>query len=343
MKESRPINLTIIAVTHNRPELFKLCIESLLTAANFSMNSSPINFEILVGLNGANNETERVLENFVNLEKNQKILTQKFDQRLTPSTARNLLVQKAIGDWVYFIDDDASISSNFFEAFVRIKELNPEVSAFGGPNLTPPHSSSFQNASGEVLASRFATYFSAARYKSTGSTRYCSEEALILCNLFVKKEVLELNPFPNTFQCCEENWMLQNLKSKGLKLAYCPELVVWHERRTNILLFIKQVFRYGFGRGQILRRRPSGVRPTHLIPSMSLLYALNFLALAFFIKLSVWSMIPFFTYFLFALIAATIELPTTKKALIGLIYRYGLFPVIHASYGWGLLVGLLHG
>jgi hypothetical protein len=241
-------------------------------------------------------------------------------------------LQSTRAEWIYFIDDDAYVDENFFLIWSR-SPLKREYDALGGPNLNPPRSNAFQEAASRALASPFATYFSSARYVAGRPAGPCSEESLILCNLFVRRQRLTDEPFLGELICAEENWMLQNLERTGARIGYDPDLAVWHERRPDLTAFLRQVFKYGFGRGQIFRRRPSGLRWAHVLPALCLLYTV---ALAVIRPSGDVAWIWLTPYFIYAGICLWFMRRCGFRAAL-------LFPLIHSAYGGGLIWGAVRG
>ena len=57
-----------------------------------------------------------------------------------------------------------------------------------------------------------------------------------------------------------------------LESNYDPHLLAYHSRRPIIRGFASQMYKYGTGRGQLVRRAPTTLRPAHLAPMAILLY-----------------------------------------------------------------------
>lgn len=329
--------LTVLLVTYRRARQCRDCLLSLFEALD---HSPEIEWDILVGINGPDEETRRELSRFAS----PRVRIMESHTRLTPAAYRNLLFQSATGDWIFFVDDDAYVPPKFFASFSKARARWPSYSVFGGPNLNPPGSSLFQRSSGIALASQFATFFSASRYSIREIPKACDERSLTLCNLFVRRAVLDQDPFPPAFVCCEENWMLQNLEKKGCKAVYHPSLMVWHDRRPDLISLSRQIFRYGFGRGQIFKRRIFGVRPAHLLPLVCVAYTV--FALWFLLargSLPPAIAMPFAAYAAVCILSAAIQKFVGRHSVAEVAVSASLYPVVHVSYGCGLFWGIVRG
>lgn len=331
MSDIAPLKLSALVVTRHRADWFERCIKSLDAAAK----RGQVELSVIVGLNGGDLATSTVIEKFTPALR-AKVTVMQLEPML-PAAARNRLLPYVTTDWVFFLDDDAYVDEHFLIEFDCLRKAHAEAVAIGGPNLTPPHSNALQRATGAALSSRFATYVSYARYRKSGGIRLCGEEALILCNLFVRRDVLDENPFPEGFICNEENWLLQTLAINGNSLLYAPHLGLWHERRPTFRKLVHQIYRYGCGRGQNIRRRPTSTRFAHIVPILCLLFAV----LALLCASVQWLIVPLSLYFIMMLIAARRGVAHASEAstLIPLVCL--VFPAVHVFYALGLLKGLV--
>lgn len=185
-----------------------------------------------------------------------------------PGQNRNALVLHARAPVVVFLDDDVTISAGFLEA-ARDALTDESVGVAGGPNLTPPGSPPFEHLSGLVLASAAATGPVRHRYR-TWRPGPATERSLTLCNLVVRRHLLEPSPFDAELKCAEENELLLRLARDGVRMAYVPELAVYHHRRDSIVAYGRQMAKYGFGRGQLLARAFYAKQTTYALPLLAI-------------------------------------------------------------------------
>ena len=90
------IKISILILTHNRPELFKRCINSVI-------NSNPKNYEILVN-NDSHDITEIQGEN----------IRYYYQKHYDLSSTYKFLFDNAKGDYIYFLEDDDYIIKDFW-------------------------------------------------------------------------------------------------------------------------------------------------------------------------------------------------------------------------------------
>ena len=109
--------VSIIIPTHNRPNLLKRAIQSVIDA------KTTLEKEIIVIDNGDSEEVFRVISFFHTNGHN--LFYHKIKQK-SPSIARNTGIEKSTGDFLVFLDDDDALSPQFFQAIENI-EISPSA------------------------------------------------------------------------------------------------------------------------------------------------------------------------------------------------------------------------
>jgi len=319
----------VVLISYHRPQLLRRCIVSL-------EHLKPLDYRICVHVNGNDRLSSEIVQNF------DPYLSLFSPERHTLSEARNHLLEKIKrdvdqADWILFLDDDAFLPQSYGLGAKNIlteAEMN-KVDMIGGPNLAPPDSTFFSKLSSEWLASRFVSGWVSLRYKQGYKKIMDNDDGLILCHLWVKASALQNTQFHKFIQGGEENLFFEEFFQKGLRCYYDPNVFVFHERRENFQDFIRQIFKYGYGRGQVIYYSKR-TRLMHLVPVFFLLYSGYIVFEAVSVK-SIY-LVPLFFYFLFLLfenIRITIKLKN-PKALFGFL----AIPIVHWTYALGLLLGL---
>src|SRR5581483_4999678 len=150
--------------------------------------------------------------------------------RRRPGAARNPLIARARGELLLFLDDDVTVPPTMLASLASLAESHPEVTVFGGPNVTPPGSSRFQFVQGAVLSSMMGAGPVSRRYGARHAGP-ADERWFTLCNLAIRRTTML--PFLDRLVCAEENALLAELRSRGEQMRYDPELRVGHARRST--------------------------------------------------------------------------------------------------------------
>ncbi|MBN1622715.1 MAG: glycosyltransferase [Endomicrobiales bacterium] len=319
------MKIDILLVTHRLNHL-KECLPYLLKHKN----------NILIVVDGFNAELVNYIEN--QKKNNEFIKYIVIDEKVEKSKARNTGIKDSKADIIYFMDDDAYFTGNNLDLIKEKFKQYTDVSIIGGPNLTPPDSSFFQRVSGYVFSSVFTAWKMRKRYFKGLNDKYCDDKELILCNLAVKKDVLvkENIFFDERLTYNEENLLLHQLKNRGYKMLYCPDISVYHLRRNSILQFSKQIYKSGEGRAMMTYLLPGSLSLFHILP---LLFVLYLIAVPL-INTS-WIKTPLLVYLVTNLLNSLYLTAVKKENIFTSVILFALSFIAHISYGIGFIRGLL--
>lgn len=260
-----------------------------------------------------------------------------------PSAQRNTAIRQARGEWIYFLDDDSMPCPGNAQRYLKHR-ADPKVVVIGGPNLCPPDAPPLEAAFGAVMANSLAFGPSAARYRATGGVRDSTEKELILCNLFMRRDVLmEAGGFDEALYPNEENALMDHLLRQGYRLIYDPALWVARRPRSTLRSFMLMVFTYGRGRAEQVRLHPT---PGSLLNCAPALFCLYLVALPW---LPSWTVPGLGLYALVVLVARRV--PSREKNApdlrrvpappqVAWWKSSGLIVLTHLGYGLGFWRGL---
>ena len=253
-----------------------------------------------------------------------------------PSRQRNRAAQEAVGDILYFLDDDSLITPENF-SLCSAGMSNPLVAVVGGPSITPENDTWLQRLFGAALSSAFGSGPVLNRYRSHGQTRITTDKELILCNLAVRRsEFIELKGFNESLYPNEENEFLERVMSAGHILLHDPSMRVYRSQRRSLKAFVRQMFAYGRGRGQ-----QTLVTSKYSVTSFIPLFFVIYLAIALVCIKYVLLLAPLVIYLAAALFSSLQALIRSGR-LFSLLLP-GIYPLMHVVNGFGLLWGLLNG
>lgn len=282
--------------------------------------------EVLVGLNGSDgvSGTQALASRYLPSARLQLMQLPKA----TPAQARNDVVRQARAPVLLFLDDDVEV---FPDILVNTREImsDDSIAVAGGPNLTPPTAPAFEHLAGQVLGSALGGGPVRHRY-TVGAPDVAGERQLILCNLAIKRSMFA--GFEGDLFCAEENELLERLSRSGAKMVYRPELAVYHHRRQSLGAHLRQMAKYGLGRGQVLVRALATSHGTHALPALALVCVLMAGALN--------------PSILATAVAAYLAVVTVESLRFGRARRaplvLALFLATHFGYALGVLGGLAY-
>ena len=132
----------------------------------------------------------RALDGLRNIEYPEGLFEVLVAEGTCPSRQRNLAAREALGQILYFLDDDSLVSPDFLQKAVHHYEKD-NVAVVGGPSLTPEGDSSLRQAFGLALASPFGAGSVCNRYRRHGVCRETGDHELILCNLSISASAFQ--------------------------------------------------------------------------------------------------------------------------------------------------------
>lgn len=258
---------------------------------------------------------------------------------VSPAEKRNIGAEKARGDVLAFIDDDAYPSADWLEVAHGIFSKQKEVGALGGPAITPKSDPFWARVSGAVFLSGMSGGFP-ERYVPCPPSRRVDDWPSV--NFLVRKTVFEkIGGFDSRYWPGEDTLFCRELvKRTGQYILYVPDLVVWHHRRQELPKHLRQVGNYGLHRGFFAKRYPETSRRfKYFVPTLWMVFVV---AGAFLASISKWAAMVYlagWTVYLSVLVKSWLDIRRHEPAAVAL----GAIPYIfitHLWYGGKFIQGL---
>jgi glycosyltransferase involved in cell wall biosynthesis len=220
--------VSVIVCSHNGAGSLADCLEGI---ASLDYPS----FEVIVVDDGSNDATGEVAKKF------SVRLIQTENRGL--GAARNTGLEKARGEVVAYIDDDATPDRDWLRYLVGTLLSTPHVGV-GGPNIPP-------EGQGAVAA--------AVARAPGGPTHVLltdrDAEHIPGCNMaFWRSALIDVDGFDPRFRVAGDDVdICWRLHERGWTLGFSPSAVVWHRRRDSVRDFFRQ--QCGYGRAEALLER----------------------------------------------------------------------------------------
>ena len=192
---------------------------------------------------------------------------------------RNLAIRESRGDLIAFTDADVILPPTWLttlvDGFEVLKSQGVPVAAVGGGNVIPSgQNDTFIRAVGVTLNSFWGSH---------GSTqgmildRVTEVPHIPTLNILYDKAVLtEMDGFDEDFRMvCEDPELNHRLGKAGYKIYYLPGTVVQHKMRPTLRSWLRNVFIYGRGRTQLIRKHHDHFTPMYAVPPLIALALLS--------------------------------------------------------------------
>ncbi len=300
------------------------------------MKDEKIRFSIIIAL--APDRKPEVVESLKELDYQKgayEIIVEKGDNT---SENRNRGVKRARGEIVAFIDSDAMVDREWLKNAEDFFSNHPEVDILGGPQLTPESDSLFGKISGYALGSLFGGAVVRNRYRKGKMNMASDERELSSANLFCRKKVLADILFNPRFWPGEDPEFFNQCQERGFRIAYAPQIVVYHKRRGSLFSFARQIFRYAYVRPKVKKTKKRRFYSfLFYVPALFFCYLL---LLPFLYDINRLFIMPLYFYLIlnFAFAAG---IGVKQKSLSALLRLPLIFLIIHLAYGAGIIFGML--
>ena len=282
------------------------------------------------------NKTKNIKEVIFICDENINIKSKKYNfsikiiiSNALPSEKRNLGVNEACGNYLIFIDDDAFPNEQWIMNIENSINKNYEI--VGGPGILPKKHNFFQKLVYIILISKFFTFV---------SNRYFPEKIKIVnewpsMNFIIKKKLfIEIGGFDNRYWPGEDSELCLKLNNLGKSIYYNPNIIVFHNPRSNIYSYTRQIFRYGLHRARLLVNNFKIRDLFYLFP------LLNIIALLLIILFFQYFMIFIALFYAFIIFIAITEIKIKSKySFIFIIPALLIVPLNHLTYSIGIIIG----
>ncbi len=291
-------------------------------------------FSIVIAL--APYRNAEVLKSIKELDYDKKKYEIIIKKGYNASENRNYGIHKSKGEIIVFIDDDAVVHKDLLKNAEKFFKEN-KVDIVGGPQLTPKDDGFFAKMFGSAIESFWCSYRMADRYKMGKLNLNADELSLTSANCFVEKSVFKKTEgFDVRLWPGEDPEFFSRAKLNGFKIAYSPNLIIYHRRRSDLFGLLKQHYNYGKVRPKKEAIDQTLINPIMIIPSIFTLYViflpfLLFISKDFFFPIKLHLIIDI----LFGIYIGL------KKNILFIPFLPFVFFLVHFSYGLGMLVGLI--
>ena len=196
--------ISIIIPVYNAEKFLSHCINSIL-------EQSYINLEIILVNDGSTDNSLSICEYYALKDNRIKVFTQ---ANKGVSSARNLGIEKAQGEWIYFVDSDDLVFDGLFRDFYETISLNKliEVYKFGYIIDDNGRRIIMSNGNSELVSDLVSMLLNNEKCKYFG----------FLWNMIFKKSILKDVRFETEISWCEDHIFSYRLFLNS-KLMYISE------------------------------------------------------------------------------------------------------------------------
>ena len=227
--------ISVVVPTCNRGDLIQECLDSL-----FSQEFPKDQYEIIIIDSSSTDVVEKIIKQSFPVAEPK--ISYFYQKKEGPSAARNLGIEKASGDIIYFFDDDCIADLRclqiIYSAYDR-EEIGGVEGRIAGYNSS-------------TIAQKYGDYLFHRTNVEPGEL-IPDGDGPITCNASYKKDVLmAVQGFDTQFTSLEDLDIALRIRKKGFVFKHKSEAVVYHKHRTSLNEILTRAYYYAFNGGKLL-------------------------------------------------------------------------------------------
>jgi glycosyltransferase involved in cell wall biosynthesis len=253
------ILLSIICATYNGEQK----LPGLLEALRINLINSHFGCEAIFVVDGSNDNSIVMLENFAKENEGQKIKVLRNSSNLGISQSRNVGISAAKGEILAFLDDDCRPSTDWLNGLVEIwSHASPSTVGIGG-FVIPSEINTFNQRFCAVTMplrpyslniEKLNFYQRIKKYYEKADQDFSFVDYLVGANMSFRKTALrEVGSFPADIRFGgDDSYICHSLRKKfgDESLAITQSLVMPHEFSKDFGDSLRRSYRYGSGAGK---------------------------------------------------------------------------------------------
>lgn len=322
------MKVSFIVVAYNAGSKLENLLEDL-KKQDYNHNDIEI---ILVDSNSSDN-TKDIMMKFKEINKTfSKVLVLDNPKKILPC-GWNIALEASTGDLILRVDAHSSLPNDFISKNVNRIDMGEKI--VGGHRISIiDENNAWQKtlliAEKSIFGSGIATYRRKER----------EEYVSTLAHAAYSREVFKkVGGYDERLARTEDNEIHYRMKKAGYKFLLDPTIKSYHHARNSLSKMMKQKYLNGYWIGLTMGISPKCFSIYHFVPLVFVLALIFSIIFAF-----VFSGIPLIlllgAYFTFNILNTIFSIISEQKHLDYLLLPF-IFFLLHLSYGWGTLYGLI--
>jgi glycosyltransferase involved in cell wall biosynthesis len=318
-------SFSIVIPCLNEEDIIAQCLDSIL-----KQEYDPDLIEIITVDGLSTDRTQSIINQYQKDYPNIKYFSN--PDRKTPK-ALNIGIRNSKSEVVVILGAHTSIDKKFI--YYNNKFLNQKnVDVCGGTQINAGMNY-IQKAIGITMEVPFA--MASAAYRWSKKEQYVDT---VVYAAYKRKLFEKIGYFEEEFTISEDAELNWRIRQAGYKIFYSPKIKTYYYPRKSIFKFIKQMFRYGILRVNVLKKHIDSIKIVHLIPPI-FVFSIIILTLLTLGDVTDDKLLIFFLLFYFCLsILFSIFTLSLKKIQFLPIVLLLTF-LIHFFWGLGFIIGLI--
>lgn len=291
------------------------------------------NIEIILVDSNSNDNTKNIMIKFKESNKSfSEVLVLDNPKKILPC-GWNIALEASTGDIILRVDAHSSLPNNFISKNVNRIELGEKI--VGGHRISIiDENNSWQKTL--LIAEKSIFGSGIASYRRKEEEQYVSTLAHAA---YSREAFKKVGGYDERLARTEDNEMHYRMKKAGYKFLLDPTIKSYHHARNSLSKMMKQKYLNGYWIGLTMGISPRCFSIYHFVPLVFVLALIISI-----IGAVIFSAIPLVlllvAYLSFNIVNTIFSVAQEKKHFEYLLLPF-IFFLLHISYGWGTLYGLI--
>lgn len=320
--------VSFIIVAYNAEKVIGHCLESL-KKQNYPHDQIEV---LLVDSNSKDGTKKEMLSFQQDNSAFNRILVLDNPKKILPC-GWNVALAQAQGEAIVRVDAHSTFPENFISE--NVKEIEKGENIVGGHRISVA-SDDTQWQKTLLIAEQSLFGSGIAKYRRVDERKYVNT----LAHAMYRKKVFDtVGPYNEKLARTEDNEMHYRMRQAGYQFLLSPNIVSYHHARNTLKGMIKQKYGNGKWIGITMKYCPKCFSLYHFVPFFFVLAFIISIVLACFGIPMVCYLLGG-AYLLFNMVNLIIIIMNNGFSIQYLLLPF-IFLILHLSYGWGTVIGLL--
>ncbi len=322
--------VAVIIPTLNEEKFIGACLDSVV-AQSYPTEQ----MDIMVVDGGSRDGTHEIVCNYRKKYPNIRLL---INSGKIQSIAFNIGVRESSAPFIIRLDAHALYDNKYVELCVKHLSGHPEYGNVGGGCDIRPQSNNIQSEANAIL-NKVSFGIGGAAFRVGAKAGFVDT---VPFGAFHRAIIEKLGGMREDLARAEDNEINSRINKTGYKIYFDPAIMSTYYARPTFVSSMKQMYANGESIGKLfyIDRKAIGLR--HLVPMFFVLSLISSFIISVLWQPFIWMFILALSMYLIADVLATLS------ACSKFGWKYiGVLPIlfflVHISYGWGTLVGILKG
>lgn len=247
--------------------------------------------------------------------------------------ALNIGVDHSKGDIFIILGGHAFLDKSFVSNNIKILQTDKSVGCAGGQILNI-----YENETGEIISKAMSSIFGVgnATFRTGGQAGYIDTVAF---GAYYKKVHYEIGRFDEDLVRNQDDEYNYKIVKAGYKIYFDPSIISHYNVRGSLKKLFKQYYQYGYWKVYVNVKHKTVTTVRQMIPLFFVLGLIAGAILSLLIPYFIWAFVGGIS--LYVLMALFFGFKTAKNSIESLKVAT-IFPILHFSYGWGYLIGIIN-